>query len=122
MAYGNISLAVGLSATTLLVSVIIAVNIIYHYKRNTPTNFWTGSIIAPEEIIDIPAYNRANGKMWAVFLVCLALSGAIVFLNWIIGLSIYIAVLIFGTIIIIKLYKRIYKKYKSESGHYRFEI
>ena len=119
---GDITLAVWLSATTLLMGTIISINAIYHYKRNTPTNFWTGSVISSEEIKDIPAYNRANVQMWAVYLVCLALASAIVFLNWIIGLSLFVVVLIIGVILMIKIYKRIYNKYKSATGHYRIEI
>ena len=122
IASGDITLSVWLLATTLLVGIIISVNAIYHYKRNTPTNFWTGSVISSEEITDIPAYNRANVQMWAVYLICLALTSAIAFLNWIIGLSLFIVVLIIGVILMIKVYKRIYKKYKSATGHYRVEI
>jgi len=121
-ASGDITLAVGLLATTLLIGIIISINTIYHYKRNTPMNFWTGSIISSEEITDIPAYNRANVKMWAIYLVCLALASAIVFLNWIIGLSLFLVVLIIGVIFMIKVYKRIYNKYKSATGHSRVEI
>ena len=29
--------------------------------------FWSGSTVREYEITDIPAYNRANGKMWIAY-------------------------------------------------------
>ena len=35
---------------------------IYAWRRKKPMWFWSGSTVSEEEISDIPAYNRANGK------------------------------------------------------------
>ena len=119
---GDITLGIVLLAVTLLMGLVICINAIYHNMRKTPTNFWTGSVIKPEEITDVSAYNRANYLMWTVYLVCLALAGAVVFLNWIIGLIVYLVVVFLGVAIMIVVYKRIYNKYKTELGRYRIEI
>ena len=119
---GDTILGIGLLAVTLLMSVLICINAIYHNTRKTPINFWTGSVINPDEITDVSAYNRSNYLMWTVYLVCLALAGSVVFLNWIIGLIIYLVVVFLGVAIMIVVYKRIYNRYKTEQGRYRIEI
>jgi len=119
---GDIALGIGLLAVTLLMGVVICINAIYHNVRKTPTNFWTGSIIKPEEIANISAYNRANYIMWVIYLVCLALAGVVVFFSWIIGLIVYLIVVLLGVAIMIVVYKRIYNKHKTEQGRYRIEI
>ena len=40
---------------------------VYAMRREKPMWFWSGSSVRPEEIRDIPAYNRANGWMWLAF-------------------------------------------------------
>jgi len=40
---------------------------IYAMKREKPMWFWSGSEVSEYEIEDIPAYNRANGKMWLIY-------------------------------------------------------
>ena len=37
---------------------------IWSLKRKTPMHFWAGSTIDPKTVTDIPAYNRANARMW----------------------------------------------------------
>lgn len=33
-------------------------------NRKDPMNFWAGTTVDPETISDVPAYNRANARMW----------------------------------------------------------
>ena len=40
---------------------------IYAMRRKKPMHFYAGSEVKPWQILDIPAYNRANGWMWIVF-------------------------------------------------------
>lgn len=40
---------------------------IYAGNRKDPMWFWTGSTVLPEKVKDIPAYNRANRKMWLLY-------------------------------------------------------
>ena len=119
---GFFEFAIGITATTLLMGVTISVKALYHYKRNTPTNFWSGSTIKSEEITDIPAYNRAVFLMLTIFLIGLAIAGAVIFFSFLIGFIAYTVVLIVGTAVMIKVYKQIYNKYKSALGLYRIEI
>ena len=122
MTSGSIGMAVSILAIALFMGVIVGVNAYRHYKRNTPTNFWSGSIIDPKEISDIPAYNRANFLMWTVYLFCLALPSVVAYFNLLIGIIVYVSTMLIGLIIIILVYKRIYNKYKTEFGRYRIEI
>ncbi len=40
---------------------------IYARRRKKPMWFYSGSEVKPWQIRDIPAYNRANGRMWLLF-------------------------------------------------------
>ena len=40
---------------------------IFAWRRKKPMWFWSGSPVRKEDLSDVPAYNRANGKMWLVF-------------------------------------------------------
>lgn len=50
---------------------------IWAFKRKDPMHFWSGSTVRPEEIRDIPAYNRANGIMWSIYAACLLMAGLV---------------------------------------------
>ena len=57
----------------MLVSVIfLGIGISTFYAKN-PVGFWANAKIP--EIEDVPAYNKAVGKLWCVFAVILALLG-----------------------------------------------
>ena len=36
-------------------------------KRKDPIHFYSGTTVDPRTISDIPAYNRANGRMWMIY-------------------------------------------------------
>ena len=48
-------------------SILFTVLGIYAWKRKKPMWFWSGSTVREYEITDVPAYNRANGKMWLAY-------------------------------------------------------
>ena len=88
---------------------------IYAGNRKKPMWFWSGSTVKESEIADIPAYNRANGRMWIAFSLPLWLSTFL-------GLSNGIAALIplaldgvLGLPAMMVIYQRIYAKYKAPS-------
>ncbi len=45
--------------------------------RKDPMHFWSGSTVVPETITDIPAYNRANARMWKQYSIPYWISGVI---------------------------------------------
>lgn len=90
--------------------------------RKDPMPFWSGSVIAPETITDIPAYNKAIARMWRRYAVPYWMTGAfgfVGFLNY--NLAAMVGCLLIGlasTIGIVWLilaYKRIEKQYKVEN-------
>ena len=44
-------------------------------KQKKPMHFWAGIPMDPKTISDIPAYNRANGRMWKQYSIPFWLSG-----------------------------------------------
>jgi len=73
MSFENISFA----AIIWLCALGFGVIALWALLRKTPMTFWSGSTISPEEITDIPAYNRANAIMWGVYALCMFASGVI---------------------------------------------
>lgn len=86
---------------------------VWSLRRKTPMHFWSGSTVSPQEIGDIPKYNRANAVMWLVFGAGMALIGAAGF--WSVALAgILAAVYVLGGIpVLIVIYQIIYNKYKT---------
>jgi len=118
----NFVIALWLWGSVLLIAVILIAVAIYHNRRKTPVNFWSGSIIEPEEITDTPAYNRANYLMWTFFIICLAVSVLFMLFSILIGSIVFGVALILGTVLMMIVHKRIYNKYKTEKSRYRIEI
>ena len=86
----------------------------YAAKRKDPMHFWTGSAVDPKSISDIPAYNRANGKLWKWYSVPYWLSGILALF----GLSVISAILLFlaatvGCCLLVAGYNQILKRYKA---------
>ena len=100
------------AATCWLTSILIGAIALWAFKRKTPMHFWTGSTVNPEEIADIPAYNRANGFMWAIYAGSIALSGVLSLFNIQVGVVLLILACVPGVACLIIAYRRIYKKYK----------
>ena len=86
---------------------------IYAWNRKKPKWFWSGSTVEETEIADIPAYNRANGRMWIVFSLPLWSSTFLVMWNEVIALILIAADCMIGLPVLMVVYKRIYAKYKA---------
>ena len=87
---------------------------VYASKRKDPMHFWAGSAVDPKSISDIPAYNRANGKLWKLYSIPYWLSGILALL----GCSALSAILLFlacsvGIWWLVSSYNRILKRYKA---------
>jgi len=103
-----------------LCSLIIGVIALWAFKRKDPMHFWSGSTVKPEEITDIPSYNRANGLMWTIYAGCIAVAGLISLFSIKIGAILLIIIFVPGIGILIAAYNRIFNKYKSTPGTYKF--
>lgn len=86
---------------------------IYACRLKKPMWFWSGTAVDPATITDIPAYNRANGRMWMTYSLwywgsCLAYAfspiAAVVLLM--VGGTL-------GTILLMRAYHRIENRYKK---------
>ena len=92
-------------------------------SRKDPMHFWTGSVVDPKTITNIPAYNKANARMWRRYAApywLTGICGVISFLDarifilvgcWLIGLASTV-----GIIWLIWAYKRIEKQYKVQNS------
>ncbi len=85
-------------------------------KRKDPMHFWSGSTVKSEEITNIPLYNRANGIMWSVYGVWIAVAGVLALLNIVIGAILLVVICIPGIFVLVAAYNRIYNKYRSTSA------
>ncbi len=94
---------------------------IWAFKRKEPMHFWSGSTVSPEEITNIPAYNRANGLMWTVYAIGYLITGLLSLVNIIISVVLLILVSVVGTVALIVFYNRIYKKYKNPAYTFKPE-
>lgn len=90
-------------------------------SRKDPMHFWTGSVVDPKTIRDIPAYNKANARMWRRYAAPYWLTGwcgFACFLNY--KLAVAMGVFLIGTastigiVWLIWTYKRIEKQYKIQ--------
>ncbi|AQR95895.1 hypothetical protein [Clostridium saccharoperbutylacetonicum] len=115
MAFGNIIFA----AICCLCSLIFGVIALWAFKRKDPMHFWSGTTVRPEEITDIPSYNRANGLMWTIYTICMIVTGILSLFSIITGVILLIILCVPGTVVLIVAYNRIYYKYKSTAVIYR---
>lgn len=115
MSFANIIFA----ATCWLCSLISGVIALWAFKRKDPMHFWSGSTVRPEEISDIPSYNRANGLMWAIYTVCMAVAGILSLFSIKIGAILLVIICVPGIVVLIIVYNRIYNKYRSTSVTYK---
>lgn len=107
------------AASCWLCSLIFGVIALWAFKRNYPMHFWSGSIVRPEEITDIPSYNRANGLMWAIYTACMVVTGILSLFSIKIGAILLAIICGPGIVVLIVAYNRIYNKYKSTSVTYK---
>ncbi len=89
-------------------------------RSEKPMHFWSGTTVDPATISDIPAYNHANGRMWALYSVPYWICGVfggleIVFHSaWfpIACLIVMVLACTVGMWWLVRTYKSIEKKYK----------
>ena len=86
---------------------------IYARKRKKPMWFWSGSSVKEAEIADVPAYNRANGRMWITFSMPFWLSAFLGFWSEIAAVVLTVANCLIGIPVLVLVYHRIYAKYKA---------
>ena len=90
---------------------------VYAAKLKKPMHFWSGSSVDPKTISNVPAYDRANGRMWKQFSVpfwmCGVLSIGSLWADWCaVGYTILIfAGSVVGGIWLVLRYNQISKKY-----------
>ena len=86
---------------------------VYAMRRKKPMWFYSGSEVKLWQIKDIPAYNRANGRMWIVYSLGFWAS-AILSLVHVPAAGLAMAIWCLGGIpVLVLAYSRIYKKYKA---------
>ena len=73
-----------------------------------------------EEVTDVRAYNRANGKMWAIYAAINAVAGFIALLSSTTGYILFAFFTLPGLFVLFIFHKRIYNRYKcsKNKSHY----
>ena len=87
---------------------------IYAMRRKKPMWFWSGSEVRPEEIRDVPAYNRANGWMWIAYSGVFWVSAALSLMNVDAAGAALAAGCLGGIPLLVLAYGRIYARYKAK--------
>ena len=86
---------------------------IYACRLKKPMGFWTGVAVKAEDITDIPAYNKANGRMWMFYSLWYWVSCLVYALSPLAAVVIMMAGGTVGTIGLMFIYRRIEAKYKK---------
>lgn len=87
---------------------------IFAWKRKKPMWFWSGSTVSEKDILDVPAYNRANGIMWIAYSTVFWLSTILGMMHiGIAGLVLFIGCLA-GLPLLVIAYNRIYTRYRTK--------
>lgn len=102
-------------AICLLCSLIFGLIALWAFKRKDPMHFWSGTTVRPEEIRDIPSYNRANGLMWTIYTLSMFITAILSLFNIKISAALLVIITLPGVGILILVYNRIYNKYKNTS-------
>ena len=84
---------------------------IWAKKRKDPMHFYSGTTVDPKTVSDIPAYNRANARMWFAYSVPFWLSAVLSFFHVGAAAIIMSAACMPGFLWLIFCYKQICKKY-----------
>lgn len=83
---------------------------LYAVRRKTPMNFWSGETVPSESVSDIPAYNRAMGKLWGGYGVVYWVAGPIGFWHPIAGVVVMCVLSVIGAAALVLIYKKIIEK------------
>ena len=82
-------------------------------RMRRPFPFLTGVIIPAEMITDVRAYNRANGKMWAIFSVIHVVVGVLALFSSALGFVLLGLLFVPGLIVMFHFHKRIFNRFKT---------
>lgn len=104
MSFENIIFA----AVCLGCALIFGLIALWAYKRRTPMHFWAGSEVKPEEITDIPAYNKANCMLWLGYTAAMIISGVVSLFSINAGAILLTIISVPGIVVLIVIYKKIY--------------
>ncbi|MCL1992670.1 MAG: hypothetical protein FWG66_06965 [Spirochaetes bacterium] len=91
--------------------VLLALLALRGSKREKPAAFWSGTSVLPEEIKDIPAYNRAVARMWVLYGGCFFAGAAVTLFSIEAGIIITLVFSLPGIFVLVRAYRRIYDKY-----------
>jgi hypothetical protein len=86
---------------------------LWAFRSRKPVHFRSGSVVRPEEITDIPAYNRACGVMFALYGASFLPSCLLTLINVALGVTAFALAATAGVVPLVVAYKRIYNKYKA---------
>lgn len=85
---------------------------VYAERSEKPMHFWSGSEVKPEEISDIPSYNRENARMWKLYSLWFWVSGLGYFVNAYAAVIVLVIGSTAGGALLVAQYLRIEKKYR----------
>ncbi|MBR6526035.1 MAG: hypothetical protein IKT57_08675 [Clostridia bacterium] len=85
---------------------------VYAGRSEKPMHFWSGSEVKPEEILDIPSYNRENARMWKLYSLWFWVAGLGYFVNAYAAVIILVIGSTAGGALLVARYLRIEKKYR----------
>ena len=86
-------------------------------KRRKPMHFLAGTTVAPEEVSDIPAFNKANFFMWSIYAVCMAIAGVLSLFSTTVGIILFVAFFTVGLVALGIVHSHLRKKYKSTASN-----
>ena len=86
---------------------------IYAYRLKTPMWFWSGTAVKAEDITNVPAYNKANGRMWMLYSLWYWASGFVYAVSPLAAVVILMVGSTVGAIGLRFAYRHIEKKYKK---------
>ena len=84
---------------------------VYAQRREEPMWFLSGSKVSADQITDVKSYNQENANMWKLYSLWYVVAGIAEIWNSIAMLIILVLSCTVGFVILIRSYKKIYKKY-----------
>ena len=86
---------------------------VFAWVRRKPMWFWSGQIVTEGEILNVRAYNRANGIMWIAFSLVMWASTFLAFSDMkLAGIVLFVACILCVPVLPFT-YSRIYKRYRT---------
>ena len=86
---------------------------IWAEQSEKPFGFWTFREVKPESIMDIPAYNRENARMWKRYSLPYFAAGVLAFASIAISAVLLTLSCTVGIWWLVRAYQRIFRKYSG---------